>query len=234
MLAALGGVGISIAVTEYHPPWASAWFITGIVLCGLACLSALWALVLHVGLAETVSWRGKRIEGVGDWRAVGDADPIALGVHRPETSAGVTGLQAYAERDLHEPLVELIPQGGFVYLRVTRPSARPGSRGKPRAKPCRDGASSRRIPRRNWAGLAHQNLKRTVVRLDDLEKVLKLTALSTRACWTGICPEGGAVTVLATLRLAEKDRLLKEQKDTMRELLARGRVGVTSPSSSLS
>jgi hypothetical protein len=48
VLAALGGSGIGIAITEYHPPWKSAWFIAGAVVCGLGCLSVLWALVLYV------------------------------------------------------------------------------------------------------------------------------------------------------------------------------------------
>lgn len=55
VLVTLGGSGIGIAIPEYHPPWTSAWFITGVVLCGLASLSALWALVLHA--AQAVSWR---------------------------------------------------------------------------------------------------------------------------------------------------------------------------------
>lgn len=49
VLAALGGVGFGISVTEYHPPWTSAWFIAGAVFCGLGCLAALWALVLYAG-----------------------------------------------------------------------------------------------------------------------------------------------------------------------------------------
>jgi hypothetical protein len=46
--AAVGGVGIAVAVAEYHPPWPSTWFITGIVLCGLGCAFAVWALVLSL------------------------------------------------------------------------------------------------------------------------------------------------------------------------------------------
>jgi hypothetical protein len=46
--AAVGGAGIAIAVAEYHPPWPSAWFIAGAVLCGLGCAFAVWALVLFL------------------------------------------------------------------------------------------------------------------------------------------------------------------------------------------
>ena len=49
VLAALGGVGFAVAVAEYRPPWGSAWFISGAVLCVIGCLAALWALVLYVG-----------------------------------------------------------------------------------------------------------------------------------------------------------------------------------------
>ena len=48
VLAAFGGSGIGLAVAEYHPPWKSVWFIVGAVVCGLGCLSVLWALVLYV------------------------------------------------------------------------------------------------------------------------------------------------------------------------------------------
>lgn len=48
VLAALGSVAVVIAITEYHKPWTSAWFVTGAVACGLGCVSALWALVLYV------------------------------------------------------------------------------------------------------------------------------------------------------------------------------------------
>lgn len=50
--AAVGGVCITIAVTEYHPPWTSAWFIAGAVACGLGCMSALLALVLYLAPKE--------------------------------------------------------------------------------------------------------------------------------------------------------------------------------------
>jgi hypothetical protein len=46
--AALGAIGITIAVTEYHPPWSSAWFIAGTALCALGCVFAVWALVLYL------------------------------------------------------------------------------------------------------------------------------------------------------------------------------------------
>jgi hypothetical protein len=46
--AALGGAAIAIAVAEYHPPWPSAWFIAGAVICGLGFASATWALVLYL------------------------------------------------------------------------------------------------------------------------------------------------------------------------------------------
>lgn len=46
--AAVGGVGIAVAVAEYHPPWSSVWFIAGTVLCGLGCAFAIWALVLYL------------------------------------------------------------------------------------------------------------------------------------------------------------------------------------------
>jgi len=50
--AALGGIAIAVAVAEYHPPWQSWWFITGAVLCGLGCVSAIWALVLYLARKE--------------------------------------------------------------------------------------------------------------------------------------------------------------------------------------
>ncbi|HLN67402.1 MAG TPA: hypothetical protein VK280_09015 [Streptosporangiaceae bacterium] len=50
--AALGAIGITIAVTEYHPPWPSAWFIAGSVLCALGCVAATWALVLYLAHKE--------------------------------------------------------------------------------------------------------------------------------------------------------------------------------------
>ena len=50
--AALGAIGITIAVTEYHPPWPSAWFIAGAVVCALGCVAAIWALVLYLAHKE--------------------------------------------------------------------------------------------------------------------------------------------------------------------------------------
>lgn len=43
---------MTIAVTEYHPPWPSAWFITGAVLCALGFVAAIWALVLYLAHKE--------------------------------------------------------------------------------------------------------------------------------------------------------------------------------------
>jgi hypothetical protein len=48
VLAVLGGISITIAITEYHRPWTSAWFIVGMATCGLGCVSALWALMLYL------------------------------------------------------------------------------------------------------------------------------------------------------------------------------------------
>jgi hypothetical protein len=48
VLATVGSVAIVVAITEYHKPWTSAWFITGVVVCGLGCISSLWALVLYI------------------------------------------------------------------------------------------------------------------------------------------------------------------------------------------
>jgi hypothetical protein len=45
---AVGGVGVAVAVAEYHPPWPSTWFIAGTVLCGLGCAFAVWALALSL------------------------------------------------------------------------------------------------------------------------------------------------------------------------------------------
>jgi hypothetical protein len=57
-LIVLGGIAISIAGSEYRPPWTSAWFITGVVLCGLGFLSVLWAVALYFArkVAE-MRWR---------------------------------------------------------------------------------------------------------------------------------------------------------------------------------
>ncbi len=52
VFAALGGVGIAVAVTEYHPPWPSAWFIAGAVVCALGCACAAWALLLYLAHKE--------------------------------------------------------------------------------------------------------------------------------------------------------------------------------------
>jgi hypothetical protein len=48
VVAGLGGAGITIAVTEYHPPWTSVWFIVGAAACALGCVSVLWSLVLYL------------------------------------------------------------------------------------------------------------------------------------------------------------------------------------------
>jgi hypothetical protein len=53
--AALGAIGITIAVTEYRPPWPSAWFIAGAVVCALGCTAAIWALVLYLAHKEAAS-----------------------------------------------------------------------------------------------------------------------------------------------------------------------------------
>ena len=51
-LAVLGATGMTIAVTEYHPPWPSAWFIAGAVLCALGAVAAIWAVVLYMAHRE--------------------------------------------------------------------------------------------------------------------------------------------------------------------------------------
>ena len=56
VFAALGAIGMTIAVTEYHPPWPSAWFIAGAVVCALGSVAAIWALVLYLAHREA----GKR------------------------------------------------------------------------------------------------------------------------------------------------------------------------------
>lgn len=48
----LGAIGITIAVSEYHPPWPSAWFIAGSVVSALGCVTAIWALALHLAYKE--------------------------------------------------------------------------------------------------------------------------------------------------------------------------------------
>jgi hypothetical protein len=48
VFAALGGVGIGIGITEYHPPWSSAWFIAGATLSALGCACAIWSLILYL------------------------------------------------------------------------------------------------------------------------------------------------------------------------------------------
>jgi hypothetical protein len=52
VLAALGGISITIAIAEYHPPWRSAWFIAGAVVCALGAVSVIWALVLYLAHRE--------------------------------------------------------------------------------------------------------------------------------------------------------------------------------------
>lgn len=51
-LAALGAIGIAIAVTDYHPPWPTAWFVAGSVMCTLGCAAVIWALVLYLAHRE--------------------------------------------------------------------------------------------------------------------------------------------------------------------------------------
>lgn len=46
--AALGVGGITVAITEYHPPWTSAWFIAGAAMSTLGCAFAFWSLVLYL------------------------------------------------------------------------------------------------------------------------------------------------------------------------------------------
>jgi hypothetical protein len=48
LLVALGAVGITIAITEYHPPWPSAWFIAGTSSSVLGCVFAIWSLILYL------------------------------------------------------------------------------------------------------------------------------------------------------------------------------------------
>jgi hypothetical protein len=48
VFAALGIGGMTIAVTEYHPPWTSAWFITAAVLSAPGCVCAIWSLTLFL------------------------------------------------------------------------------------------------------------------------------------------------------------------------------------------
>jgi len=55
VFAALGIGAITIAVTEYHPPWTSAWFITGAVLSTLGCMCAIWSLVLYLARNQAAS-----------------------------------------------------------------------------------------------------------------------------------------------------------------------------------
>ena len=48
VFVALGVGGMTIAVTEYHPPWTSAWFIAGAALAALGCVCAIWSLILFL------------------------------------------------------------------------------------------------------------------------------------------------------------------------------------------
>lgn len=52
IFVALGTIGITIAVTEYHPPWSAAWFVAGSVMCVLGCAASAWALVLYLAHRE--------------------------------------------------------------------------------------------------------------------------------------------------------------------------------------
>jgi hypothetical protein len=52
VFAVLGAVGITIAITEYNPPWPSAWFIAGAVMCTLGVTAVVWALVLYLAHRE--------------------------------------------------------------------------------------------------------------------------------------------------------------------------------------
>jgi hypothetical protein len=52
VLAILGAAGITIAITEYQPPWPSAWFIVGMVVCALGVVAVIWALVLYLAHQE--------------------------------------------------------------------------------------------------------------------------------------------------------------------------------------
>jgi hypothetical protein len=153
-------------------------------------------------------------------RLVRDEDPIALGIHRPEKNAGAAGLQAYVKRDVHDRLVALIRQGGFVLVQghsavgKTRLAWEAAGEAVPKWRIERPSSAT------DLAGLAHRNLKRTVVWLDNLERLLADGTFNA-SLLDKICPDGGTVTALATLRLTEKDRLLKEQKEAMHELLER-------------
>jgi hypothetical protein len=46
--AALGVGGITVGITEYHPPWTSAWFIVGAVMSAIGCVCAVWSLILYL------------------------------------------------------------------------------------------------------------------------------------------------------------------------------------------
>jgi TPR repeat protein len=60
ILATLGAAGITIAITEYHPPWPSAWFITGAVLAALGVVCAIWSLILYLARKQARSSRVTR------------------------------------------------------------------------------------------------------------------------------------------------------------------------------
>jgi hypothetical protein len=53
-VAGLGGVCIGIAITEYHPPWSSAWFIAGAIVSALGLLCAIWSLILYLARKQAV------------------------------------------------------------------------------------------------------------------------------------------------------------------------------------
>jgi hypothetical protein len=61
-VSALGAIGITIAVAEYHPPWTSALFIAGSVMCALGCVAAIWALLLYL----TTVFRARKILKTAD------------------------------------------------------------------------------------------------------------------------------------------------------------------------
>ena len=45
---AIAAIAITIAITEYHPPWKSEWFIVGVATGVLGCALGLWSLVLYL------------------------------------------------------------------------------------------------------------------------------------------------------------------------------------------
>ena len=96
----MGTVGIAIAIAEYHPPWSSAWFIAGAVLCLLGVAATIWAMVLYLARQEAGRHWYDQLAIPAEWPA--QPEPAA----RPQAATGAMAMAivsapgANAPRDL--------------------------------------------------------------------------------------------------------------------------------------